>query len=219
MLLGRRLFSTERTQPHLRIGNSIRTIPDGFKTFFESKEIFNEESFGSNLKLTFRLDGEEEKLLLVEGRGEVNKFTDRLRFLLKWGHFVWRVSDLSAVRLEPTRIIKPSNMDSDIINLKIHWQLKVAMSNCPFYIDGKRIKMSLPNLLQVQYHRLFPLFSNHRNNPKDDHILFTGINRYSFDKESGMCRELHVERIEPRIGGIEWKWRIAKGEHKEEAFT
>ncbi len=207
--------------PLLRIGKSIRTIPEDYKTFFNTKnrELFREETYSPKVKMVLHLNEgilPTDRLLLIEGLGEVNGFSNRFRFLLKWGHFVWRLSDLRAVQLTPTRVIKPEG-DSGSLEMKVHWQLKVAstLEGCKvLYADGEQIKISLGSLLQVQYHRFFPkpiTSTSESTTAASARVLYTGITRYVFDKSNGLCREVHVERVEPRISGVEWKWRVAKG--------
>lgn len=215
-MISKRLLSS--TNSLLRIGKSVRMIPEEYDTPFFSfmRNIENKEIYSPKLKLFLHLNEggvlPSDRILLVEGLREVDNFVGRLRFLLKWGHFFWRLSDLKGLRLEPVRIVKPSDaaVNNNNFELKIHWQLKVNQTGQLFYIDGKSNKMTLPNLLRVQFHRLFPTNLPASSNPKS-FILYTGINRYVFDESSGFCKELHVERIEPKISGIDWKWRLTKG--------
>lgn len=209
--LFKRCFSDQEVK--MRIGTAIRTIPEEYKTFFISKKVLNESIYDPKLKLFLHLNGTvlmpqsssvtDDKVLLVEGAREVEKFLTRLRVLMKWGHFYWRLSDLSALRLEPQRVIKLSELTCEDVEMKIHWQIKV--NSDAFYIKEN---VNLRSLLQVQYQRFFPSSTTQVGPPT---ILYTGISRYVFSGRSGFCTEFHVERIEPKISKskIEWKWRIA----------
>jgi len=206
----KRCFSNNEAR--LRIGTAIRTIPEEYKTFFTSKKVLNDSIYDPKLKLILHLNGTvlmppstnptDDKVLLVEGVKEVDKFLCRLRILMKWGHFYWRLSDLSALRLEPQRVIKPEeNFECQDIEMKIHWQMKVDGDS--FFINDK---INLKSLYQVQYQRLFP-----NKTFQKETILYTGISRYVFSGTSGFCKEFHVERVEPKISKskMDWKWRIA----------
>ena len=206
-----RRFSTNETK--LRIGKAIRTIPEEYKTFFNSNKILLDESiYDPKLKLFLHLNetvlppppSGDDKILLVEGVREVDKFLGRLRMIMKWGHFYWRLSDLSALKLEPVRVIKPTEYDEMAMELKVYWQLKV--DGDAFFINDE---INFKSLIKVQRQRFFPITDRYPANPP--YSLYTGINRYVFDGESGMCKEFHVERIEPKISKskIEWKWRTA----------
>lgn len=209
----KRCFSNDEVR--LRIGTAIRTIPEEYKTFFTGKKALTESLYDPKLKLILHLNGTvlmpppsstnptDEKVLLVEGVKEVEKFLCRLRILMKWGHFYWRLSDLSALRLEPQRVIKPEAVEGQDIEMKIHWQMKVDGDDAFFIND----KINLKSLYQVQYQRFFPVESSQ----KLGLILYTGISRYVFSGTSGFCKEFHVERIEPKMSKskMEWKWRIA----------
>lgn len=209
----KRCFSNDEVR--LRIGTAIRTIPEEYKTFFTGKKALTESLYDPKLKLILHLNGTvlmpppsstnptDEKVLLVEGVKEVEKFLCRLRILMKWGHFYWRLSDLSALRLEPQRVIKPEAVEGQDIEMKIHWQMKVDGDDAFFINDN----INLKSLYQVQYQRFFPVESSQ----KLGLILYTGISRYVFSGTSGFCKEFHVERIEPKMSKskMEWKWRIA----------
>lgn len=127
---------------------------------------------------------------------------------------------MRALKLKPIRVVKPvDNSDVGNLEMKVHWQLKISPHHKSsfFYIDGETVKLNLFTLLQVQYHRFISPQSIHPL--PTDRILYTGISRYVFEGTSGLCREIHVERIEPRISGVEWKWQVAKGEISEGAVT
>lgn len=212
----------------MNIGRAIRRIPEEYKGFFWTKktpEIIGPE-FDDKLKLILHLEPtdpstskkhfEDDLVLLSEGKKDVNEFLGRLKFLLKWGHFVWRLSDLSALHLEPTRVVKPdepAEQEQSFYEMKVHWRLKVVKDAGLCFIDGKETKMSFKSLCQVQYHRLRDLFpSQQKQNDqipkKDTVILYTGISRYVFSGQTGLCKEWHVERIEPKISGVDLqKWR------------
>lgn len=213
----KRLFSESEGEARLRIGSGMRKIPEEYENFFKSKKELNEMVYDSKLKLFLYLNGtvllppsspnEEGKVLLVEGKKDVENFLDRLRVLMKWGHFYWRLSDLSALKLEPQRIIKPESFKDGDVEMKIHWKMKV--DGDAYFIEGP---VTLKSLYQVQYQRLFPA-DNKPSQARTQTVLFTGINRYIFSGRSGLCKELHVDRIEPKISKSilewKWKWRIA----------
>lgn len=210
MHLTRRLFSTE-IPPLARIGRALLRIPEEYKTFFHQNPEIH-EIYDPNMKLILHLEGDvvsaPEKVLEIAGRSEIFLIIGRLKLLLKWGHFFWRLSDLSALNLEAIRVIRPA-METAVkgrVEMKIYWQLKVRGSGIVF-VDGEDTKMNLKSLFQVQLHR-FQLSSR----PAKTHntILYTGISRYVFETQSGFCTELHVERVEPKISGIDWKWRMRK---------
>lgn len=215
----------------MNIGRAIRKIPEEYKGFFWTKkktpELIGPE-FDDKLKLILHLEASDtsakapvdDLVLLSEGRREVNEFLGRLRFLLKWGHFVWRLSDLSALHLEPTRVIKPEEEESEQLQgqiskyeMKVHWRLKVVKDSESCFIDGKETKTSLRSLCQVQYYRVRDLLLSQRQRErgtlqsKDSVILYTGISRYVFSGQTGLCTEWHVERIEPKVTGVDLKWR------------
>lgn len=206
----------------LRIGKAIRTIPEEYKSFFTSKNILTDPIYDPKLKLILHLNETiqfpppvtnsitDETVLLAEGVKEANKFLGRLRFLMKWGHFYWRLSDLSALRLEPQRIIKPTKFEGDDddgdVEMKVHWQLKVDKNDGAVLIEDA---INLKSFAQIQFQRFFP--SSPRPPAKHEPIVqYTGISRYVFSGRSGLCTEFHVERIEPKISKskIEWKWRL-----------
>lgn len=199
--LRRRFYSN--LEANLRIGNAIRQIPEEYRTFFNPKKkmaLDDEAVYDPKLKLFLHLNeisqlngGGDDKILTVEGVKQVDKFLCRLRILLKWGHFYWRLSDLSALKLEPFRIIKPvgSTEESRAVEVKIYWQLKVNGNG--FYNDGK---MNMKSILRVQQERFFPT-----NKPSSDSalILYTGTSRYVFNRLTGLCSEIHLDRIEPKL--------------------
>jgi hypothetical protein len=214
----KRCFSDNEAR--LRIGSAVRTIPEEFGNFFKSKKVLNDSVYDSKLKLFLHLNGtvllppslppsssnEEGKVLLVEGKKDTDNFLDRLRVLIKWGHLYWRLSDLSALKLEPQRVIKPESFKGGDVEMKIHWQMKV--DGDAYFIEGP---VSLKSLYQVQYQRFFP--ADKPPQARTQTVLYTGINRYIFSGRTGLCKELHVDRIEPKISKNilewKWKWRIA----------
>lgn len=130
------------------------------------------------------------------------------------------------------RVIKPLKIDRELeeldrkgtVEMRVHWELKVLLNKEDgnfVFIDGKETKMSLRSLLNVQLARLRSNINNNTTTSSStfsknigststhQKILFTGINRYVFDCTTGFCRELHVERVEPKIDRKEWKWRTA----------
>ena len=219
----RRLFSTEIT-PLMRIGRSLLNIPDEYKMFFTRKQPEITEIYSPNLKFIVHLEStialpstqpdlhQPERIFELTGLEEIFDILERLKTLIKWGHFYWRLSDYSALKLDPIRVIRPTTSlesEKSSVEMKIYWQLKVVEGENVIFIDGKERKMSLKSLLQVQLQR----FQNHSTpNPQNNTttILYTGITRYIFDTQSGYCTELHVERVEPKISGIDWKLRMSK---------
>lgn len=209
-MITRRLFSTEIT-PLTRIGRALIRIPEEYKTFFNTKQPETPDIYDPNMKLLVHLEGDPEKVLEIAGRQEVFSILERMKVLMKWGHFYWRLSDLSGLNLDTIRVIRPSveiANKSGSVEMKVYWQLKVRRNGAVF-IDGKDTKMTLKSLLQVQLHRLQLLNSEPASKPHDT-ILYTGISRYVFDTQNGYCTELHVERVEPKIRGIDWKWKMSK---------
>jgi hypothetical protein len=191
-----------RKEALLRIGSSIQRIPTDYDDFFDrpcrsiiSAESYDPIKFRLFLHLNSALPTE------IEGKGEVSTFLCRLRFLMKWGHFFWRLSDLSVLQFVPIRVIKPLDFStSGPVELKIHWQLQLLLNEGIFWIDGTEKKMSLVALLKVQYYRLFG-YKHRQPFSVPPKVLYTGINRYCFDADTGYCTELHVERIEPLLFG------------------
>ena len=213
--MAKRFFSSNEAR--MRIGRAVRRIPEEYENFFISKKVLNEEAiYDPGLKLFLHLNGtieessqsssNDDKVLLVEGRREVEKFLTRLRLLLKWGHFYWRISDFSALKLVPQRVIKPEFFGAadgrDDVEMKIHWQMKV---NGRAYFIKENV--NLKSLYQVQYHRFF----GNSELENDSTILYSGISRYVFSGTNGFCKEFHVERIEPKISKskLDWRWRVA----------
>ena len=239
-------FSTKTDKEALlKIGRSIRNIPEDYRHFFTrpGPSVIDETPYDGNLKFIVHLNeglmgtspelSEKLKLnfLVIEGKRRVALCLWRLRWMMKWGHFFWRLSDLNFVKIEAVRVIKPHKLDLEMknnfsgddsaeeigkIEMRIYWELKVLMNRDDenfVYIDGKETLMNFRSLLSVQMARLKSLINTKvESNTKtslfrDQKILFTGINRYVFDATTGNCRELHVERVEPPINRREWKWR------------
>lgn len=224
----------DNNEARLKIGRAITAIPEEYKEFFYKKnkkktgegenEIIGPE-YDDKLKLILHVETKskgvkenfnEDLVLLSEGRKDVHDFLGRLRVLLKWGHFMWRLSDLSALHLEATRVIPPVELEDspgmvqNDVEMKVHWRLKVVKDEGLVYIDGKETKMNLKSLWLVQYHRLRDLL---HNNPLGigktrEMVIYTGISRYVFSARNGLCKEWHVERIEPKITGVDLKWRV-----------
>ena len=220
--LKRRLFSVE-IHPLTRIGKALVTIPEEYKTFLVQKpEIV--DIYAPNLKLILHSDAvtgpdtPRDKLLEITGRAEIFRTIERMKMLLKWGHFYWRLSDLSALKLDPIRVIRPA-LESDArakssVEMKIYWQLKVRRGGpglpSILFIDGEDTKMSVKSVLQVQLQRLRLIDPPVVPPSRPDAVLYSGICRYVFDTHSGFCTEVHVERVEPKISAIDWKWRRGK---------
>lgn len=238
-------FSTKTDKEALlRIGRSVRNIPEDYRHFFTrpGPTVIDETPYDANLKFIVHLNeglmgnspelSEKLKLnfLVVEGKRRVGMFLWRLRWMMKWGHFFWRLSDLNFVKIEAVRVIKPHKLDLEMnnnfsgddgveeigkIEMRVYWELKVLINRDDenfVYIDGKETLMNFRSLLSVQMARLRSLINkvetdNNTSLFRDQKILFTGINRYVFDTTTGHCRELHVERVEPPIDQREWKWR------------
>lgn len=213
MTIGRS-FSTEIT-PLMRIGKALTIIPEEYKAFF-NKTSPAKEFYSPNLKFILHLDStavadpQSDKVLQLTGREEIFSILNRMKMLMKWGHFYWRLSDLSALKLDPIRVVRPPSASASEtrVEMKIYWQLKIEGRSVVF-IDGKERKMSLKSFIQVQLQR-FRLLDSAGAASNTNIILYSGITRYVFDTQSGLCTEMHVERIEPKISGIDWKWRMSK---------
>lgn len=210
----RRSFSTEIT-PLIRIGKAVTSISEEYKSFF-NKPPPSKEFYSPNLKFILHLDStavadpQNDKVLQLNGREEIFSILERMKMLMKWGHFYWRLSDLSALKLDPIRVVRPPSASASEprVEMKIYWQLKIEGRSVVF-IDGKEREMSMKSLIQVQLQR-FRLLDSAASASNTNTILYSGITRYVFDTQSGVCTEMHVERVEPKISGIDWKWRMSK---------
>ena len=70
--------------------------------------------------------------------------------------------------------------------------------------------MSVKSVLQVQLQRLRLIDLPDVPPSRPDAVLYSGICRYVFDTHGGFCTEVHVERVEPKISAIDWKWKRGK---------
>lgn len=207
-------FSSSLESARVKIGRAIRNIPLDYLNFFTRPaphvidlHPYHPEQFKLVLHLDQLLHGktdasETERLFEIGGVANLAAFTRRLRFLTLWGHFFWRVPALSALQVEVTRVVlqPPSMSNADLpdrVIMRLYWQLKSCEPVSEEY--------TWRTLFAVQIERLQRLIGWSRPNASSTPtVLYTGISRYIFDGKDGWCRELHIERLEPRLSGSQF---------------
>lgn len=205
-------------EARIRIGRTVRNLPSDYHHFFTrpAPEVIDfspyaPRNFRLNVNLKNTLMAEFPPLLEtieIDGRERFKRFAARARWALLWGHYFWRLSDLSRLRLEPVKLVQA---DAGQLEVSVYWRLKVELDGQVQFISGP---MDCKSAWAVQSARIKGLLrstldgsSSSSATATEGLVLFSGVNRYVFDSESGYVRSLTIDRIEPKLDRSQWKWR------------
>lgn len=225
----------QQQKANLRIGRAVRNIPEDYRHFFTrpGSDVIDFSPYDPNCKLILHVENILTssttssaststsllsptttaallpEALEIEGKRAMRLFLWRIRFLWKWGHLFWILSDWQALKMEPIRIINPTTRLKHQNELKIYWQLSVDPTRAVFINK----KISLKSLYKVQMARIFGDHHHHSSHhtitdretiTSPPIILMSGLNRYIFDLKTGYCTELHIDSVEPKIDRSKW---------------
>jgi hypothetical protein len=210
-----RAFSTQN-EARLRLGRSIRNIPLDYLNFFTrpAPEVIDLAPYDP---LDFQLVLHADQLLEAAGSGSLlpegsssvftihgvaglAHFCRRTRWLVRWGHYFWRLPDSRALNVAVTRlVVHPPGLvaaNADLperVIMRVYWSLQS--------LEPVREVMGFGDLLQVQAERAKRAIGVSRPpaSPNPPQVLYSGISRYVFEGSSGLCKELHIERLEPPL--------------------
>lgn len=198
----------------IRIGRSIRNIPNDYHHFFTrpAPEIIDFSGFAPRLfRLTINLRNSLKSeipplldCIEIDGRERFRRFLGRVRWVVLWGHYFWRLSDLSRLRLEPISLIQTEGELEAVVN----WRLNASLDEGVKFISGP---LTWKSAWEVQSVRIKRMLSEHygtdTSSATKNIVLFSGINRYIFDPQTGFISHLIIDRIEPKLDRSQWKWR------------
>ncbi len=202
-------------EARIRIGRTIRNLPNDYHHFFTrpSPEVidfsaYTPRNFRLSINLKDSLRAELPALLEVieiDGRERFRRFVGRARWVLLWGHYYWRLSDLRRLRLEPVKLVQ---LEEGSLEVSVYWRLRVELDERVKFVSGQ---LDWRAAWSVQFARLKHLLSvaeqAHPQPQPQSLVLFEGINRYVFEGESGLVRSLTVDRVQPKLDRTKWKWR------------
>ena len=200
-------------EARIRIGRTIRNLPSDYLHFFTrpAPEVIDFSAYAPrNFRLSINLKNSLRaelppllEVIEIDGKERFRRFVGRARWVLVWGHYFWRLSDLSRLQLEPVKLVQSEGS----LDVSVYWRLKVELDERVKFVSGCLDWKSAWSVQSARIKRLMKSFAVEEQQETNSLVLFSGINRYVFDGESGYVRSLTIDRIEPKLDRSKWKRR------------